>query len=82
MMFCIFTLGEICVFVLNSVSLDDKFEYARQEFVEKVAMVRGALPELGLTTDLIVGFPGETEENFEDSLKNRPSQASGRTPPA
>ena len=26
MMFCIFTLGEICVFVLNSVSLDDKFD--------------------------------------------------------
>ena len=43
-------------------------KYARQEFVEKVAMVRGALPELGLTTDLIVGFPGETEEDFEDSL--------------
>ena len=42
--------------------------YTRAEFLEKVDMVRGALPELGLTTDLIVGFPGETEEDFEESL--------------
>lgn len=46
-------------------------KYTRAEFMDKVAMVRSALggaEALGLTTDLIVGFPGETEEDFEDSL--------------
>ena len=36
--------------------------------MEKVRMVRSRLPELGLTSDLIVGFPGETEEDFADSM--------------
>ena len=43
-------------------------KYTRAEYIEKVEMVRSALPELGLTTDLIVGFPGETDEDFEASL--------------
>lgn len=43
-------------------------KYTRSEYIEKVNMARAALPELGLTTDLIVGFPGETEKDFEDSL--------------
>ena len=43
-------------------------KYTRAEYVEKVGMVRSLLPDLGLSSDLIVGFPGETEEDFEESL--------------
>jgi len=43
-------------------------KYTRAEYMEKVRMVRTRLPELGLTSDLIVGFPGETEEDFEESM--------------
>jgi len=43
-------------------------KYTRIEYMEKVRMIRSRLPELGLTSDLIVGFPGETEEDFEDSM--------------
>jgi tRNA-2-methylthio-N6-dimethylallyladenosine synthase len=43
-------------------------KYTRAEYMETVRMIRSHLPELGLTSDLIVGFPGETERDFEDSL--------------
>ncbi|MCR5346798.1 MAG: tRNA (N6-isopentenyl adenosine(37)-C2)-methylthiotransferase MiaB [Fretibacterium sp.] len=46
--------------------MNRKYTYA--EYLEKVRSVRAALPELGLTTDLIVGFPGESEEDFQASL--------------
>jgi tRNA-2-methylthio-N6-dimethylallyladenosine synthase len=39
-----------------------------EEFLEKVALVRGAIPDIALSTDLIVAFPGETEEEFRDTL--------------
>ncbi|MDR2176363.1 MAG: tRNA (N6-isopentenyl adenosine(37)-C2)-methylthiotransferase MiaB [Synergistaceae bacterium] len=43
-------------------------KYTRAAYMETVRMARSLLPELGLTSDLIVGFPGETERDFEDSL--------------
>ena len=43
--------------------------YSGPEYLEKVAMIRAALPEVSLSTDLIVGFPGETEEDFLDTLR-------------
>jgi len=43
-------------------------KYTRAYYLEVVRRIREALPELGLTTDLIVGFPGETEAEFEESV--------------
>jgi tRNA-2-methylthio-N6-dimethylallyladenosine synthase len=43
--------------------------YDGAAYREKAAMARRAMPELVLTTDIIVGFPGETEEDFEDTLR-------------
>lgn len=43
-------------------------EYRRDYYLERVARLREALPELVLSTDIIVGFPGETEEDFQQTL--------------
>jgi tRNA-2-methylthio-N6-dimethylallyladenosine synthase len=42
--------------------------YTRARFLEIAAALRAARPDVALTTDLIVGFPGETERDFEDTL--------------
>ncbi|MGA8145165.1 MAG: tRNA (N6-isopentenyl adenosine(37)-C2)-methylthiotransferase MiaB [Candidatus Acidiferrales bacterium] len=42
--------------------------YTREQYLEKIAWIQAARREFSLTTDLIVGFPGETEEDFEESL--------------
>ena len=42
--------------------------YDRAKYLEKVAQARKYMPDLVLTTDIIVGFPGETEEDFRDTL--------------
>jgi tRNA-2-methylthio-N6-dimethylallyladenosine synthase len=43
--------------------------YGRAQYLELLREVREVLPAAGVTTDLIVGFPGETEEDFEDTLR-------------
>jgi tRNA-2-methylthio-N6-dimethylallyladenosine synthase len=42
--------------------------YSRDEYLEKIAMIRGAKRPISITTDIIVGFPGETEEDLGETL--------------
>jgi len=42
--------------------------YSRERYLRLVAELRAAIPDLALTTDLIVGFPGETDAEFEETL--------------
>lgn len=42
--------------------------YTRETYLERVLALRKRIPDIGLTTDLIVGFPGETQAQFEDTL--------------
>lgn len=43
-------------------------QYTRAEYFERVKWIRDVRPEIAFSTDIIVGFPGETEQDFEDTL--------------
>lgn len=42
--------------------------YTRDEFISKVKMIKEIIPDISITTDIIVGFPLETDEDFKDTL--------------
>jgi tRNA-2-methylthio-N6-dimethylallyladenosine synthase len=42
--------------------------YTRDEYIEKISWIRGAKRAISITSDVIVGFPGETDEDFADTL--------------
>ena len=43
--------------------------YTSREFLDKVALIRKHFPHAGITTDVIVAFPGETDDEFSESMK-------------
>ena len=43
--------------------------YTAEKYLEKVKLARQYMPDLVITTDIIVGFPGETDEEFEDTVR-------------
>jgi tRNA-2-methylthio-N6-dimethylallyladenosine synthase len=43
-------------------------KYTREDYLELIRLVRSYMPDIVLTSDIIVGFPGETDQEFEDTL--------------
>ena len=43
--------------------------YDRERYLDRVALIREHVPDVALTTDIIVGFPGETEQDFEQTIE-------------
>lgn len=54
----------------NKVLKEMNRKYDIQKFKEKIKKLRKIRPNINITTDIIVGFPGETEEDFKETIKN------------
>ncbi len=52
----------------NKVLKDMNRHYTREKYFSLIEMLRKAMPDIGITSDIMVGFPTETEEDFKDTL--------------
>jgi tRNA-2-methylthio-N6-dimethylallyladenosine synthase len=52
----------------NRVLKEMNRKYTKEEYLEKIRRVKEKIPNISLSTDIIVGFPTETNEDFEDTL--------------
>jgi len=52
----------------NRILKDMNRKYTREEYLEKIALLKSKVPDIAISTDIIVGFPGETEQDFQDTL--------------
>ena len=52
----------------NEILMKMNRHYTREQYLDRVRRLRDAVPGIGLSTDIIVGFPGETEEQFSDTM--------------
>ncbi len=43
-------------------------KYTREQYLELVGKIKAAIPDVSLTTDIIVGYPNETDEQFEETM--------------
>lgn len=53
----------------NSILKDMNRGYTREQYLEKISLLRQLMPDISLSTDIIVGFPGEKEKDYHDTLK-------------
>jgi len=52
----------------SSILKSMKRDYTREEYLKKISILRDLVPDISLSTDIIVGFPGETEKDFHKTL--------------
>lgn len=52
----------------NAILKEMNRRYTREKYLERLQALRTAMPDIGVTTDLIVAFPGETEQDFQDTM--------------
>jgi len=43
-------------------------KYTKEQYLEKIYMLKDIVPDIAITSDIIVGFPGETDKDFEETL--------------